>query len=104
MEVAHNVLEQQKNVSQAVPMNYIRRQPDCIKNEETRTRKFTKEPGCEGKRLILLRLMSKISSDGITVSYNICELNGSGGSDDTTLRTTSGKTVKLLFFKTRYRR
>lgn len=32
------------------------------------TRSLTKEPGCEGSRLILLRLMSKISRDGITVN------------------------------------
>ena len=35
---------------------------------EELTRKLMREPGWDGKRLILLRLMSRISKDGMTVN------------------------------------
>lgn len=36
---------------------------------EILTLRLTREPGWEGRRLILFRLMSRISRDGITVSW-----------------------------------
>jgi hypothetical protein len=67
------------------------------------TRRPVREPGWEGNLLILLRLISSISSDGITVNY-ACANEPRRQYEKKMARTTSGKIEKLLFFKLRYLR
>jgi hypothetical protein len=67
------------------------------------TRRFVRDPGCDGSLLILLRLISNISRQGITVNCDQTKSESNSSCVRIWKRTTSGKTEKLLLFKLRYR-